>query len=47
MKPANVEISNYSEAMKIARNIQDRANEIEHDFYGYQKQLKNLTNKNI
>jgi len=46
MEPANVEISNYAEAMKIAREIQDRANEIEHEFYGYQKQLKNLANKN-
>lgn len=46
MEPANVEISNYAEAMKIAREIQDRANEIEHEFYGYQKQLKNLTHKN-
>lgn len=46
MEPSNVEISNYAEAMKIAREIQDRANEIEHEFYGYQKQLKNLANKN-
>jgi len=46
MEPANVEISNYAEAMKIAREIQDRANEIEHEFYGYQKQLKNIANKN-
>jgi len=45
MKPENVEMSNYSEAMKITRNIQERASEIEHQFYGYQKQLKNLANK--
>jgi len=45
MEPANVEISNYAEAMKIAREIQDRANEIEHEFYGYQKRLRNLANK--
>ncbi len=45
MEPANVEISNYAEAMKIAREIQDRANEIEHKFYGYQKQLRNFANK--
>lgn len=43
MIPANVEISNYSEAMKIAREIQSRASEIEHEFYGYQKKLNNLT----
>ena len=45
MEPSNVEISNYAEAMKVAREIQNRAKEIEHEFYGYQKQLKNLANK--
>jgi len=45
MEPANVEISNYAEAMKIAREIQGRAKEIEHEFYGYRKQLKNLANR--
>ena len=46
MRPANVAISNYSEAMKIAREIQNRANDIEHEFYGYQKQFKSLADKN-
>ena len=46
MRPANVAISNYSEAMKIAREIQNRANDIEHEFYGYQKQFKSHADKN-
>jgi hypothetical protein len=31
--------------MKIAKEIQERANELEHEFYSYQKQLKNLAEK--
>jgi uncharacterized protein YlxW (UPF0749 family) len=45
LKPSNVDISHYSEAMRIARAIQERANELENEFYSYQKQLKKLTEK--
>lgn len=45
LKPSNVDISHYSKAMRIARAIQERANELENKFYSYQKQLKKLTEK--
>ncbi len=40
LKPGNVDISDYSEAMRIARAIQKRAKGLENEFYSYQKQLK-------
>ena len=45
LKPSNVNISHYAEAMRIARAIQQRAGELENEFYSYQKQLKKLTEK--
>ena len=45
MKPENVEISNCTEAMKIARQIQERAREIESLFYDYQKQFRNFMSR--
>jgi hypothetical protein len=45
LKPEEISAADYSEAMKIAKEIQERANELEHEFYSYQKQLKNLTEK--
>jgi predicted nuclease with TOPRIM domain len=41
----NVRTDDYPEAMKVARQIQDRASEIEHQFYDFQKKLKQLQNK--
>lgn len=45
LRPSDVSTADYPEAMKIAKDIQERANELEHDFYSYQKQLKNLIEK--
>lgn len=45
LKPEEVSTADYSEAMKIAKEIQERANELEHQFYSYQKQQKNLAEK--
>ena len=45
LKPSNLGISHYSKAMRIARAIQERANELENEFYSYQKQLRKLTEK--
>ena len=45
LKPEEISAADYSEAMKIAKEIQERANELEHEFYSYQKQLKNLAEK--
>jgi predicted RNA-binding protein with PIN domain len=49
LKPNEVGISDYSKAMRIARAIQERANELENEFYSCQKrsqeQLRKLTEK--
>jgi hypothetical protein len=42
MQIANVEISRVDEAMKISREIQSRANEIEHMLYNIKKDIKKL-----
>jgi len=45
LKPSNADISQYSKAMRIARAIQERANELENEFYSYQKQLRKPTGR--
>jgi len=45
LRPEDVSITDYSEAMKITEEIQKRANELEHEFYSYEKQVKTLVNK--
>ena len=45
LRPEDISTADYSEAMKIAKEIQERANELEHEFFSYQKQLTNLANK--
>lgn len=49
LKPSGVSISDYSKAMRITRAIQERANELENEFYSLQKssqkQLGKLTEK--
>ena len=45
MDPAALSIGDYSKAMKIAKAIQERADELENEFYHHQKNAKKLKDK--
>ena len=45
LKPSDVGPLDYSKAMRIARAIQQRANELENEFYSLQKEFGKLTGK--
>jgi hypothetical protein len=45
MDVTGIPVSQFDEAMKLAKDIQERANEIEAEIYHYQKELKQLKKK--
>jgi len=45
MKTAVIDISNYNKAMKLTRDIQGRAVELEHELYSHKKKLEKLAKK--
>lgn len=42
MKTTIIDISNYEKAMKLTKDIQDRANELEHELFSHKKKLDKL-----
>ena len=45
MDPSAITKENYQRAMKLTKEIQDRADELESEFYNHQKNLKKLKEK--
>jgi hypothetical protein len=42
MNPCNLDTAQYENAMRVARAIQERANELERQFYAFHKELKKI-----